>query len=213
MRQFVRLMMVAVSVLSCPAWAAAASITIGDQDFTDDTFVTLTDFNNASVGEPAPFNQFCGGDPANFPSCSASWSFVLAPPAIVTGASLAIGMYDHDSAAAGDQVALLTVGGVDLTAAFNALLNATGGTQTEYNVYALELPNAVFAAIASGTVPVVLNFQGPGLGGQIGSSASTLPNNGVGLDFSTLTVAPEPATLLLLGLGIGTIATRRRFSR
>ena len=150
MRHFVRLMMVAATTLACPAWAGAASVTIGNQDFTDDTFVTLTDFNNASVGEPAPFNQFCGGDPVNFPACSGNWTFVLTPPATITRASLTIGMYDHDSAAPGDQVAQLTVGGVDLTAAFNALLNATGGTQTEYNVYTLQLPGSVFAAIAAG---------------------------------------------------------------
>ena len=37
---------------------------------------------------------------------------------IIGAASFTIGLFDHDSAAAGDQVSLLTIGGIDFTAAF-----------------------------------------------------------------------------------------------
>jgi hypothetical protein len=44
-------------------------------------------------------------------------------------------------------LALFTIGGVDLTAALNALFEAHGGAQNQANIYSLALPNSVLAAI------------------------------------------------------------------
>jgi hypothetical protein len=196
--------------------AAATTITVGDQDFANGSFPGLPAYTAASVGEPAPFNAFCGSDVGQGPNCTSSFSFVFAPPGTVTGATFTIGLFDHDSAAPGDQVALLTIGGVNFTAPFNALLNASGGTQGEDNVYSLALNASVFPSILSGNVHVVLNFQAPGLQRSAGSTNNTTDFNGVGLDFASLqfdttaAAVPEPSSLLLFGTGALAIGRRLR---
>jgi hypothetical protein len=213
-----RLLLPTVVLAFVASTASATSIMIGDQDFANGTFPTLADYTNASAGEPAPFNAFCGSDVNGGPNCSANFTFAFAAPASASNASFTIGLFDHDSAAPGDQVALFSVAGIDLTTALNAALNGSGGSQAEANVYSVALPNTVLPAILAGNVAVVLNFTGPGLQGSAGQTGSTTTTNGVGLDFATLSfdtvtaTVPEPATLVLFGTGI-VAAIRRRYRR
>lgn len=189
---------------------ANTTVTLGDQDFADGTTMTTGNFLNPGAGEPAPFGLIIGGDSDTGPNFSASWTFSYGAIAdTITGGSLTLGIYEHDSAAAGDQVASFTVNGVNLTGALNTLFNAHGGASKEDNVYTLTLPSSTFAGLASGTVNVSLSLQkGSDLFGPT-------DYNGAGLDFSTLNVAtavPEPlsSTLLLIGLPAVLAATRRK---
>lgn len=100
----------------------------------------MADFNAASIGEPAPFDGFRGADFG--PSFSASFTFSYAPGAY-TAARLTFGIYDHDSFLEGDQVASFTVDGADLTAELNSIFEASGGQQTEVNVYTIDLSAAL----------------------------------------------------------------------
>ncbi len=201
-------------VLCAARPAAAVTITLGDQDFTDgDILVGAGAFDGPSAGEPVPFNAFIGSDVAA--DFDATFTFAFAPDTYLVG-NLTFGIFDHDSAAPGDQVFLFEVDGVDLTADLNALFNAPGGGDdlgflgSEYNVYNVPLTGAALAAVQDGAASFRLVLQGPlppplpGLPDQ--------PNNGAGLDFATLNVSavPEPSTWLLFTLGLAGIALRRR---
>jgi hypothetical protein len=189
------------------------AVTLGDQDFTDGQFITTVPFNTASAGEPAPFDGFKGSDiSADF---SESFTFNFAPDTILS-ASLTFGIFDHDSSAVGDQVALFSLDGIVLTATLNALFNGSGGGDngflgSEYNVYTVVLGAPELAALADGAGTFALTLQGPGLGG-FGNTTF----NGAGLDFATLNLetpgpaVPEPSTWILLTLGLAGIAWRRR---
>lgn len=187
-------------------------VTLGDQDFVDGATPTTGDFLTAGGGEPAPFNGvFVGSDSgSNF---SASWAFSYGAIAdTIIGGSLSFGIYDHESAASGNQVASFTVNGVDFTGALNTLFESHGGASREDNVYTLTLPSSTFAGLASGTVNVSLSLAGPGLG-LFGETTF----NGAALDFSTLDIAtavPEPltSTLLLLGVPAVLAAARRKMA-
>ena len=189
---------------------AGTVVTLGDQDFADGDTPTTGAFLSAGAGEPVPFNGvFVGSDSgSNF---STSWTFSYSAIAdTITGGSLKFGIYDHESAASGNQVASFTVNGVDFTDALNTLFESHGGTSREDNVYTLTLPSSTFAGLASGTVNVSLALTGPGLG-LFGET----PFNGAALDFSTLDIAtavPEPltSTLLLLGVPAVLAAARRK---
>src|SRR5690349_6687407 len=99
-------------IMSPPA--PAVVVTLGDQDFVDGQIVSgVAQFNAASTGEPVPFDQFYGSDfTSNF---SEPFTFNYGPGP-VTSATLTLGIWDHDSQAAGNQVASFTVDGFDLTA-------------------------------------------------------------------------------------------------
>jgi hypothetical protein len=203
----------ALAVMSSSAMAI--TITLGDQDFTNATLLANPgDFTTPQAGEPAPMGVFDGGDltPTSF---SASWTFNFAAGA-VSSAALTFGIFDHDSAAPGLQVASFTADGLSLTAALNTLFEGSGGRQAEVNVYMLTLPAGVVAAMADGSVTFSLALQGPGLQGSAGTTGETTQENGAALDFAQLDfqqqqqAAPEPATLLLTGLSIGALALLRR---
>lgn len=202
----------ALALLAGSQFAFANTIvTLGDQDFADGATPTTGAFLTAGTGEPAPFDGVFNGSDVSGPNFSASWTFSYGAIAdTITGGSLTFGIYDHESAASGNQVASFTVNGVDFTGALNTLFESHGGTSREDNVYTLTLPASTFAGLASGTVNVSLSLAGPGLG-LFGETDF----NGAALDFSTLDIAtavPEPltSTLLLLGVPAVFAAARRK---
>jgi len=194
------------------AWALIS--TLGDQDFADGATPTTGAFLTAGAGEPAPFDGVFIGSDVTGPNFSASWTFSYGALSSVVGGSLTLGIYDHDSAAPGDQVASFTLNGIDLTTSLNTLFESHGGASREDNVYTLTLPGSTFANLATGSVTFALTLQGPGLG-ILGET----PFNGAALDFSTLevtgqetppTAVPEPATIGLVLIGIPFLIKARR---
>ncbi len=208
----------APAALALVSQAAAADVllTLGEQDFTNGSTPGTADFLTAGGNESAPFDGvFSGADTAS--NFSTSWTFASygSQPTIL-GASLTLGIYDHESAAPGNQVAAFTLNGFDLTSAMSTLFEASGGARSEYDVYTLTLPSSVFATLGTGTATFALALQGPGLG-LFGETSF----NGAALDFSTLRITttaqpptnnvPEPATGALLSMALaGFAATRRR---
>jgi hypothetical protein len=182
-------------------------------------------WNTDTAGNAAPFNGFIGSDTTG-PNFSANWTFGYSPISdTILSATLLVGIYDLDSAAALNEVASYTEGAIDLTSLLNAVSNAlnggTGAVNKEYDLLTITLPSTTFADLATGTANISLTLQGPGLG------IPTLGNttfNGAGIDISTLTITtqaataptPEPGTLTLLlasGCLVGLIAGRRRRQR
>ncbi len=190
-----------------PALHASTTITttLGAQHFNDGDKPTTTTYNNDTAGNPAPFIGFDGSSDtsANF---DATWTISYSLPlGSVIGGTLKIGIYDHDSAATGNQVALFTLGTVDLTSELNTAFEGHGGANREYDIYSLTLPSSTFATLHTGSASFHLTLQGPGLG--VLNSTSF---NGAGVDFVTLGVTvPEPqnaafafgaAALLVVGI-------------
>lgn len=180
-------------VVSSPAGAA---LVLGDQDFEDgQILVNSQQFQDASVGEPYPFDTFLPGDSvANF---AASWEFSFVPGSLVEPLMLTLGIFDHDSKAPGEQVASFMVDGVDLTALLNSAFESHGGKQREVNVYTVELPLEVADSSLDGALVFYLELQGPSLG-----DSGTLPKNGAGLDFSSLQAVPSPGACSCWGVAL-----------
>jgi hypothetical protein len=228
-KNYLSIALVALAHLSSPAGARATSITASLGNTSPGFFNGQTGIGTAIVlaamsGSPAPFKPICGSDPGS--DCSTSWTFTYAIPAgeVVTAASLTLGIWDLDSKASGNQVALFQiVGGDVLTATFNtaaeALNAGVGSANSEYDVFTFALSS--FGALNAGSATVQLTLQAPGLG-----VLNDTPFNGAGLLFSTLDLTtvpgrddgggpnqpgvPEPGTLLLVATGLGAAAARRR---
>lgn len=209
-----------VAAGTAPAGAVILSETLGDVDFTDgQAGIGNITFTNANGGDPSPFNTIIGVETSPGSDFSTSWTFsayggpIAAP---ITSASLQIGLWEGDGAAAGDQVASFFVGGVDLTSLLNTALNAKGGLNTSEDWYSVTLPSSVFAALATGTTNVSLTLQNGA--GALGPT----PSNSAGVDFSTLTIStdpivttpvPAPSVLPLLAFGLLTVPAWRRQRR
>ncbi len=215
----------AIAALFCVAVSLpAVTVTDGSSaGFTNgSTNARVGTWNADTAGNTAPFNGFIGSDTSS--NFSASWTFdYSAISGTITSATLELGIYDIDSAAALDEVASYTEGSVDLTSLLNSAANAlnggTGARNNEYDLLTITLPSTTFADLATGTVDISLALQGPGLG-----TLGTTSFNGAGIDISTLIIntqtappsTPEPATLTLLpasGLVICLIAGFRRLRR
>jgi hypothetical protein len=211
----------ALAIAGSAAHAATVSQTlgtvveVGGSPVVDGQAFASGAFTGSS--DPAPFDVPTGTDGSG-PNFSATWTFNYAAPlGPVNSGLLEFGLYDGDSAASGDQVALFTLNGFDLTAELNAILEGKPGLQSSENFYSLTLPGSVYADLATGTATFALTLKGPGLG-ILGET----PNNGATLDFATLTVGsrdvggppgiPEPGTwaLMLAGFGLTGAELRRR---
>src|SRR5579863_7652003 len=109
----------AVAALFCAAVGLPAeTITDGSSaGFTNgSTNARAGTWDTDTAGNTAPFNGFNGGDNNTGPNFSASWTFdYSAISDTITSATLELGIYDIDSAAALDEVASYTEGSVDLT--------------------------------------------------------------------------------------------------
>lgn len=185
---------------------------LGNQDFTDGEAVTTGTFTG--VSDVAPFNTFNGSDTVG-PNMDLTWTHTITSLSGLTSGSILIGGYDFDGTATGDQVFLFTVGGVDLTAALNTLINAGAGASGSEYYYSVTLTPGVLSALSGQTSAVVhLTLQGPG-SGILGDTTF----NGGGVDFSWLTlsndpVVPEPTASALVGSGlVAVLWVRRRLSR
>jgi hypothetical protein len=171
-----------------PAKAQTAiNVSIGTEHFANGSSTVTGTFNTAVSGQPAPFNKFCGSDTSS--NCDATWTFsgytVPAGDTLIS-ATLTLGIFDIDSAAPGNQVALFTLDGSDvlttqLNAASEGLNGGTGALNSQYDVLTISIPGSDFAALATGTATFTLDLQGPGLG-----ILGTTKDNGAGLDFSSL---------------------------
>lgn len=171
-------------------------------------------WNTATAGNAAPFNGYNGSDTSGT-SFTRTWTFSYGSiSGTVLSATIALGIYDIDSAAAPhNQVASYTEGVNDLTSLMNAVSAAlnggTGAVNNEYDILTITLPGSTFTDLAGGSPSFTLNLQGPGLG-ALGNTVS----NGAGIDFSTITIntqapSPEPGTWALLLTGMAAIAGRR----
>jgi hypothetical protein len=177
-----------------PAKADTVTSSLGTQHFTAGTKVTAAPFQAAVAAQLAPFNAICGSDITS--NCSASWTFDYVIPSgdTVTGAALSLGIWDLDSAAAGNQIASFTLNGVDdLTSTINTVANGldggTGSPNSFYEVLTIIIPGADLADLGGTSATFALQTTGPGLG-----VLGTTTFNGVGLDFSTLSLTVTPGT-------------------
>jgi hypothetical protein len=181
--------------VAIPTKADTVTDNLGTQNFTGGTKVATGTFLTAVAAQPAPFNAFCGSDTSG--NCSTSWTFNYAVPSgdTVTGATLSLGILDLDSAAAGNQIGSFTLNGVDdLTSTINSVAEAldggTGSPNSFYEVLTIIIPGADLADLGGTSATFALQTAGPGLG-VLGVPP---PFNGVGLDFSTLSLTVTPGT-------------------
>ena len=156
---------------------------------------------SAQSGQAAPFNQSLGNDILADMNASGSWSHnydLLGNP--IQSAFFDFGIVDHDSAASGNQVALFTIDGIDLTTELNALFEGSGGGDGEYNMYQLDLAS-VLGSLADGTANFFLGLTGPGqqtclifLCPDPANPVTDTLSNGANYIFSTLTITTEDST-------------------
>lgn len=212
----------AAAAAVAPAVSAATTIDqrgtrvqVDGADATDGQQFGSLRFNGSS--DATPFDVLLGVDSQqNF---SAAWSHNYgALSGSVSSAFLEIGIWDIDSAAAGNQVGLLTLNGIDLTALLNADVESRAYGTGIYGIYTIQLPDTVYAALLGGTSNFLLNLQGPGINALGGTNF-----NAAILDFARLTIntattvpgpdpIPEPASwaMMIAGFGLSGTALRRR---
>jgi hypothetical protein len=232
-RQQLLVMLALTATLAIPQLANAAMI-ISDLGNTasslndGDKPSVVPDLVGAQGGQPAPFDMGYGTDGLFAGNFMQGWTHNYAPIVdTILSATVRIGIADHDSAASGSQLGLFTLDGNPLTTELDALFEAGGGADTEYNVYSLALPGSIFADLADGSMTAQLNLAGPGLVTPLiplpGPNPPTeTTTNGAFLIFSTLEIetgvvpVPEPGTLLLMstfGILLGAKPLRRRRGR
>jgi len=188
---------------------ASTSLSNGDHP-------TLLTVATEQAGQPSPFDaSYNGAELLAGNDFNQNWTHTYTnittafPGELIATATLTIGIYGHDSAFTGSQIASLTVDGTDVTALMNAQFESYGGdyitgigVNPEYNTYAINLPASTFADLVDGNVLIALALQNPATSFQNNLS------NAANLIFSTLVITtdtanvPEPSSSVLLLTGI-----------
>lgn len=211
------------------SFGATITSTLGIQNHADTAGATFVAAFDVTGETASPFNQTLIGFDADAgdggSDFDATWTHTYAPILqTITSATITFGLWEHDSGEPGDQVGLFSLNTTNnLTLQANTALNATGGTtdsftgNSEYNVYTITLPAAVYTALATGGAQFRLQLQGP-----VESLFGPVAFNGAAIDFATLTIntrdggttgpeIPEPATFVLAGVALPLLwALRRR---
>lgn len=210
------LLVLPLFVFSLSAQAGMMTMTLGNgaSGLTDGDMTTTLGLLGVQGGQDAPFDQGYGHALLG-PAFSGLWTFNYAAIAeTILSATITIGIADHDSQASGDQVGLYSLDGNDMTAQLNTAFEASGGADTEFNVYTLDLGAANFINLADGTVFVNLELQGAGLvSNLLFGTTEESSFNPANLIFSTLEIVfedstqppnpvPEPSTLILFSLSL-----------
>ena len=211
------------------ARASSIAVTLGTPGIglVSGSQYSIGQWNTATPGS-SELVVFQGFDTNTGPSLSTSFIFNYVIPVgeTITSASFTLGIYDHDSAAAGDQVASFTLDSSDLTASLNTAFNASGGTSvfsspplvltSEYDIYTIGLSS--FSDLADGSLTASLQLKN-GFAFPGGVATNTL-YNGAAIDFARLNIetqssqnVPEPASLTLLLVGLGVMAGAWRFKQ
>jgi hypothetical protein len=217
--------------LQIPAAGAIITNTQGTENFTNGTQLDEVSYPAGNTDIAPPFDNVESGFDAdgidggfNF---DVTWTHnhgVILDPILT--AFLRIGLWEHESFETGSQLGSLTLNtlfGASLTPMLNALMEGSGGTtvydidgfpvSSEYNIYSVSLPAAVFADLTGGSATFRLQLQGQGVN-LFGQSEF----NGAFIDFAELVITtqdeptpvPEPSTLLLTGLLLPALFLLRR---
>ena len=213
----------AAAITTIPSTAQAAvtisdagtQVEVGGTPAADGQVVASSAWTGST--DPLPFDVRSGfDDNTNF---SVAWSQTYtAPGGSVESATLLLGLYDVDSLAAGNQIGLLTLNGIDLTAILNAIVESKPYDSLTYGLYEIALPSTTYAALLGGNLSFQLNLTGPG---RVGDGMATTHNAGI-IDFSRVTITtstgtapavPEPGTWAMMLLGFGTVGTMARTRR
>jgi len=198
------------------AHAALITSTLGNDSpgFIDGDSPLVFIVGGAQSGQPAPFDGSYGTDGLFGGNFDQTWTHLYS--AIVdpiVSASITFGIYDHDSAASGSQLASFTFEGMDLTTPLDGMFEMLGeGGDGQYDVYTLNLDASTFADLADGSATGALALMGPGLVPDLfGGGLAETTTNGANLIFSTLAITtredgpvdvPEPGSLLLVLFGL-----------
>ena len=207
--------------------AALITSTLGSDPsasgFVDGQILTIFDL----LGLPTPMTYDTntnGSDPIENYDSTWTHSFGAITDTILS-AQLTIGIYDHDSASAGNQLGAFGLDGTDFTATLDGLFEGSGGANNEYNVYSIALGAGFFAQLVDGTLAAALALSGPV---ESPGLLPTFPNqidafNGAQLIFSSLSITtqdagnpggpdpiPEPGALSLLLAGLGILLAKRK---
>lgn len=208
---------VALGIVLTASMAHAQTASLGNtaSGLSDGDTPGILTIAAAQAGQPTPFDAGNGNEVLG-PNFSVAYTFNYAPTVDpIVSAVFEIGIFDHDSAASGSQLLLLSIDGEDLTSLMDIQFEASGGGDNEYNVYSINLPGSIFADLADGVANVVLDLDGPGQQTNIllgGVSETT--TNAAHLIYSTLDISapavPTPAALPVGLIGLGALAMRRR---
>jgi hypothetical protein len=223
MKRSVKTLVLLLVMFTCGVGVAHAdtvTVTLGTQSATaDGSLLTIAQWIAAN---PSPLFAFSGFDDNVGPSFSNIMNFGYTPIAgNILSASLTLGIYDHDSATAGNQVSSFSIDGTNLTTEMNAVFETPGAGQTgfftgEFNIFTLNLGSGLFSSLSDGSASASLALQN-------GMASSSTTFNGASISFARLVIetadtqpptqAPEPASFVLLLAGIPALAALRKRSR
>ena len=199
--KFKKVLTISAVVLGLGAGSASATVIdmLGTNEFNDGDATILDPFTANTNGDPAPFNQFIGNDNNNGAIADISFTHNIGLVPGATSASIELGIYDHDSFSATDDTLDIFFDGVlqDTT----AWLGISSSPATHH--------------IRSMVVDVALLIDGLLDVRIVSSPAAGQNGNGIGVDFSKLTVEgaiPLPATGILLLSALGLVVLHRKKS-